>query len=117
MMIERVVDLLYLNERYFYLLNENGVRIEDVQYIDLFRDYERLSKDGLKRSYIVAHLSDEYNEPILGIIQRSGGNTSTKQGDAVCTAFFCCTSTRLWQVRRIYAVFNNAHTSVGKTPK
>lgn len=63
MMIERVVDLLYLNERYFYLLNENGVRIEDVQYIDLFKDYERLTKDGLKQSYIVAHLSDEYNVP------------------------------------------------------
>ena len=63
MNIGTVAELLYLNERYFQLLNENGVRIEDVQYLDMYRDYMRLSADGMKQSYIVAHLSSEYDIP------------------------------------------------------
>lgn len=63
MMLNTIADLLHLNERYFHLLNENGVRIEDVQYLDLYRDFKRLQKDGLKQSYIVAHLSEEYDIP------------------------------------------------------
>lgn len=63
MMVNSVADLLLLNERYFHLLNENGVRIEDVQYLDMYRDYKRLSADGLKQTYIVAHLSEEYDIP------------------------------------------------------
>lgn len=63
MHIGTVAELLYLNERYFQLLHENGVRIEDVQYLDMYRDYKRLSADGLKQSYIVAHLSTEYDIP------------------------------------------------------
>ena len=35
MQIGTVAELLNLNERYFQLLNDNGVRIEDVQYLDL----------------------------------------------------------------------------------
>lgn len=63
MNIGTVAELLYLNERYFQLLHENGVRIEDVQYLELYRDYKRLCADGLKQSYIVAHLSAEYDIP------------------------------------------------------
>jgi hypothetical protein len=63
MNIGTVAELLYLNERYFQLLHENGVRIEDVQYLEMYRDYKRLSADGLKQSYIVAHLSAEYDIP------------------------------------------------------
>lgn len=62
-MLNTIADLLYLNERYFHLLNENGVRIEDVQYLDMYRDYRRLTADGLKQSYIVAYLSSEYDIP------------------------------------------------------
>lgn len=63
MTLHTIADLLLLNERYFHLLNENGVRIEDVQYLDMYRDYKRLSADGLKQTYIVAHLSEEYDIP------------------------------------------------------
>lgn len=63
MTLHTIADLLLLNERYFHLLNENGVRIEDVQYLDMYRDYKRLSADGLKQTYIVAHLSTEYDIP------------------------------------------------------
>lgn len=63
MTLNTIADLLLLNERYFHLLNENGVRIEDVQYLDMYRDYKRLSADGLKQTYIVAHLSEEYDIP------------------------------------------------------
>lgn len=63
MRIDTVAELLELNERYFQMLVENEVRIEDVSYLPLFRDWQRLSADGLKQTYIVAHLSEEYNVP------------------------------------------------------
>lgn len=37
-----------------------GVAIEDVKYIPLWQAYSRLRSDGLKKTYIVAHLCDEY---------------------------------------------------------
>lgn len=35
--------------------------MEDVQYIELYNDYNRLSDEGEKVSYIVAVLAERYN--------------------------------------------------------
>lgn len=37
-----------------------GIRVEDVQYIDLYNDYHTLRADGEKVSYIVAVLAERY---------------------------------------------------------
>lgn len=37
-----------------------GIRLDDVQYIDLFKEYRTLSAQGEKVSYIVARLATEY---------------------------------------------------------
>ena len=37
-----------------------GIRMEDVQYIDLFNEYLALVTQGEKVSYIVATLADKY---------------------------------------------------------
>lgn len=38
-----------------------GIRMEDVQYIELYNDYNRLLDEGEKVSYIVAVLAERYN--------------------------------------------------------
>lgn len=41
---------------------ESGnIRMEDVQYIELYNDYNRLLDEGEKVSYIVAVLAERYN--------------------------------------------------------
>lgn len=53
-------EILQLNENLFRSLARSGIAIEDVQYLPLWRDYERLRHDGLKVAYIVAHLCEAY---------------------------------------------------------
>ena len=38
-----------------------GIRPDDVQYIELYNDYNRLLDEGEKVSYIVAVLAERYN--------------------------------------------------------
>ena len=37
-----------------------GIRLDDVQYIELYNEYQVLQKEGNKVSYIVAVLADRY---------------------------------------------------------
>lgn len=37
-----------------------GIRMDDVRYIELYNDYNRLLADGEKTSYIVAVLAEKY---------------------------------------------------------
>lgn len=37
------------------------VRPSDVRYLELYNDYQRLTNEGHKKTYILQYLSDEYN--------------------------------------------------------
>lgn len=56
----KVHEILRQNADLFKTLARAGVAIEDVQYISLWLDYERLHRDGFKMVYIAAYLCDEY---------------------------------------------------------
>lgn len=56
----KVHEILRQNADLFRTLARAGVAIEDVQYIPLWRDYEKLRRDGFKVVYIVAYLCDTY---------------------------------------------------------
>ena len=56
----KVHEVIRNNADMLRSLARAGVAIEDVKYIPLWLDYDRLRADGLKISYIVAHLCDEY---------------------------------------------------------
>ena len=53
-------------------LARTGVAIEDIKHLALYEDFERLKNDGLKVTYIVAHLCDQYemSEPTVWRIVR-----------------------------------------------
>ena len=37
------------------------VQPSDVRYLELYNDYQRLTSEGHKKTYILQYLSDEYN--------------------------------------------------------
>ena len=49
-----------MNRELLIYFQKAGIRLDDVQYIDLFNEYRTLSAQGEKVSYIVARLATEY---------------------------------------------------------
>jgi len=56
----KVIEILKLNRELLKFCRDAGIRLDDVRYIDLFNDYNRLLADGEKASYIVAALAEKY---------------------------------------------------------
>lgn len=38
-----------------------SIKPGDVKYLELYKEYMRLDKEGHKKTYIIQYLSDEYN--------------------------------------------------------
>ena len=57
----KVIEILNLNKKLLKKFQTAGIRMEDVQYIDLFNEYLALVTQGEKVSYIVATLAEKYN--------------------------------------------------------
>ena len=58
-----------------------GIRMEDVEYIDLYNDYQEMLDDGNKVSYIVAMLADRYHvseRKVYMLIKRYGRECNTQ---------------------------------------
>ena len=49
-----------MNRELLIYLQKVGIRLDDVQYIDLFNEYRSMLAQGEKVSYIVARLASEY---------------------------------------------------------
>ena len=56
----KVIEILNLNKELLKKFQTVGIRMEDVEYIDLFNEYLVLVTQGEKVSYIVATLADKY---------------------------------------------------------
>lgn len=56
----KVIEILNLNKELLKNFQKAGIRLDDVQYIDLFNEYRTLLSQGEKVSYIVAVLSTKY---------------------------------------------------------
>ncbi len=55
-----VFDILNLYQTPFRWMLKSGIHIEDVNYIDLYKDYSRMIAHGDKVAYVVAVLADKY---------------------------------------------------------
>lgn len=55
-----VFDILNLYQTPFKWMLERGIHLEDVNYIDLYKDYSRMIAHGDKVTYVVAVLADKY---------------------------------------------------------
>lgn len=57
----KVIEILNLNKELLKIFRKVGIRLDDVQYIDLYNEYRELLSKGNKVSYIVAVLADRYS--------------------------------------------------------
>lgn len=55
-----VYESLKNNRDLLIRLARTGIAVEDVKYLELYEDFVRLKDDGLKTTYVVAHLCDQY---------------------------------------------------------
>ena len=87
----KVFEILNFNREPLKRLQQAGIRIEDVEYIDLYNDYRVMLGGGEKVSYIVATLADRYHvseRKVYTLIKRYGRECSTQVfGEAKRKAF------------------------------
>lgn len=77
----KVFEILNFNREPLKRLQQAGIRIEDVEYIDLYNDYRVMLGGGEKVSYIVATLADRYHvseRKVYTLIKRYGRECSTQ---------------------------------------
>lgn len=69
----KIIEILKFNRELLKRLKNAGVRLEDVEYVDLYTDYKNMLDNGEKVSYIVALLADNYSvseRKVYGLIKR-----------------------------------------------
>ncbi len=77
----KVFEILNFNREPLKRLQQAGIRIEDVEYIDLYNDYRVMLGGGEKVSYIVATLADRYHvseRKVYTLIKRYGRECSAQ---------------------------------------
>lgn len=66
-------ELIEFNKEVFQKLKNAGVRIEDVKYCDLYRDYVEMSRTEKSRKVVLLTLADKYgvtDRQVYNIINR-----------------------------------------------
>ena len=53
-------ELLKTAESLLAVLMKNGIDAKDIKYLELYREYMRLKKEGHKVGYVVYYLSQQY---------------------------------------------------------
>lgn len=69
----KVIEILNLNKELRKNFRQAGIRIEDVEYIELYKEYQSLYNKGEKTTYIVSVLADKYDiseRTVYDIIKR-----------------------------------------------
>mgnify|MGYP007115394623 FL=1 len=54
-------ELLKSGESLLNIIRENGVTADDVRYLEVFENLERMEREGHKKTFIVAYLCSQYD--------------------------------------------------------
>lgn len=57
----KIYELINFNRELLKKLSDAHINTSDYKNIDVYLEYKRLINDGLKKTYIVLYLSDQYN--------------------------------------------------------
>jgi hypothetical protein len=57
----KIYELINFNRELLKKLSDAHINTSDYKNIDVYLEYKRLRNDGLKKTYIVSYLSDQYN--------------------------------------------------------
>lgn len=55
-----IYEILSFNKELLHRLSDVGIKTGDYKYVDLFRDFTKMIREGNKTTYAVAVLSDKY---------------------------------------------------------
>lgn len=69
----KAYELLIMNKSLFVAMDKCAIQASDVKYAKLITEYIAMLNEGYKKTYIVQHLSDEYDIPertLYRIIER-----------------------------------------------
>lgn len=73
----KVFELLEFNRTCLKMMKDNGVKLNDVEYISLFADYMDMKNDSYKVTYIVAYLAEKYSvsvRQVYALVKRMGSD-------------------------------------------
>lgn len=76
----KVIEIITFNRELLKKLQEAGVRLEDVQYVELYSEYMYRTSQGEKVSYVVAVLSEKYSvseRTIYALVKRFRSDCKT----------------------------------------
>ena len=57
----KIYELINFNRELLKKLSDAHINTSDYKNIDVYLEYKRLINDGLKKTYIVSYLSDQFN--------------------------------------------------------
>ena len=57
----KVVNFLELCSNMLELMSQHDIKVSDYKYVDLYSDYVRMRKEGIKYIVVIMELSDKYN--------------------------------------------------------
>ena len=78
--LDLVIEIINFNRELLKKLQEAGVRLEDVQYVELYSEYMYRTSQGEKVSYAVAVLSEKYSvseRTIYALVKRFRSDCKT----------------------------------------
>lgn len=56
----KVYEILSLAPEMMKMLHESGIKADDYRWIELYREYRKMKRNGDKTVYVVAVLSERY---------------------------------------------------------
>lgn len=57
----KVVEIMKLGKNFLELLQKSCVRVDDLQFVDLYDEYVAMTEGGEKSTYAVSLLSERYS--------------------------------------------------------
>lgn len=72
----KVIEILSLNKELLLKMKKLGIRMNDVQYVELYDQYCNMINDGNKVSYVIAKLAEEYSvseRKVYDLVRRFNG--------------------------------------------
>lgn len=54
-------ELLSMNALALKVMCDKSLNVSDIKYLDLYKEYSLMIKEGHKKTYIMQYLSDQYN--------------------------------------------------------
>ena len=56
----KAYELLYINRNTLRIMSEMSLDASDIKYLEMYKDYTRLTAEGHKKAYIMQHFRKDH---------------------------------------------------------